>query len=339
MLRTPLYNFHVQHGAQMVDSAGWEMPLYYTSIEEEHANTRQAASIFDLSCLGRVEIRGNDAEALLRLVCTRQLGDMEVGQTRYSHICNEHGGIIDAVIVLRYKDRWLMVCNAANREKMITWLNQHCQEGDVQINDSTQSTAMLAIQGPQALAQLDETISRTGYTGEDGVELILPAAAAQLLGGVLNDAVDDERIIKPAGWGARDTLRIEAGMPLYGQEIHENIDPISAGASWCVDLEKDFIGAKPLQAIAENGSQYRLVGLELEGRNTAELRMGIMDGNKTVGEVTSATFSPTLKKSIAMGYIQRDEAETGKQLTVDLAGKQASAQIVELPFYKRIGSP
>ena len=357
--RTPLYNLHTRLGAKMVHFAGWEMPLLYTSIVEEHRHTRRQASIFDVSHMGRIEVSGNDAETLLQRVCTRQLGDSAVGQSRYSHVCNENGGILDDVIVSRYDDHWLMVCNASNRDRIVSWLRQHGRGRDLEITDTTESTLMVAVQGPAAIPKLSQllpipiadleryrfqsgsymampySIFRAGYTGEDGVELILPASVAQLLGGVLEGAKSGNHELKPAGLGARDTLRLEAGMPLYGHELHENVDSLSAGLAWCVDLEKDFIGADALRKIAKSGPRHQLVGLELAGRRIARPQASVLDGDRPGGRVTSGTFAPTLERSIAMAYIESDSAAWGHPLTVDLGGRRADAVVVDLPFYRR----
>ena len=357
--RTPLHNFHTQFGAKMVEFAGWEMPLLYSSIVEEHRHTRESASIFDVSHMGRIETRGNDAEALLQRVCTRQLGDMTAGQSRYSHICNEDGGILDDVVVSRYDDHWLVVCNASNRDRIVPWLRQHGQDRDVNIDDVTEATLMVAIQGPAAVPTLARllpfeiadlkryrfrsgnymgmaySIFRTGYTGEDGVELILPASAAALLTGFLPGLMSSDTDFKPAGLGARDTLRIEAGMPLYGHELTEDIDSISAGLAWCVDLDKGFLGVERLREVAAAGPTRRLVGLELAGRRIARTHATVLDGVRPAGEVTSGTFSPTLQRSIAMAYVETQLGEPGRTLAVDLGGKRADAAVTRLPFYKR----
>ncbi|HOJ76139.1 MAG TPA: glycine cleavage system aminomethyltransferase GcvT [Phycisphaerae bacterium] len=356
MLRTPLYDFHVQRGGRMVEFAGWELPLLYTSIVEEHVHTRKAASVFDISHMGRLELRGDGAEALLQRVCTRQLGDAAVGQSRYSHVCNENGGILDDVIVSKYADHWLVVCNGANRAKILSWLRQHGP--DVKIDDKTESTMMVAIQGPLAVERLSRklpmpigelkkyrflsgthmfvpyTIFRSGYTGEDGVEIILPAMVASLAAGWISNHDDSEDAIKPAGLGARDTLRLEAGMPLYGHELNEQTDTISAGLGWCVELNKDFIGADALRKVAEQGPRRKLVGLELDGKRIARQHAAVLHSGKPVGEVTSGTFGPTVQKSIAMAYVDAEHAEPGTSLVVDLAGKPADAVVVKLPFYR-----
>lgn len=335
------------------------MPLLFTSIIEEHRHTRSAASVFDVSHMGRIELTGPDAESLLEYVCTRRLGDAVVGQSRYSHVCREDGGILDDVIVSRFEDHWLMVCNASNRERIVDWLRRHAAGRDLELHDRTESTMMVAIQGPLAIGLLGRllpvsvsdlkryhfcsgnylftpyAVFRSGYTGEDGAEIILPANVAQLVGGHLVGDEVENHSLKPAGLGARDTLRLEAGMPLYGHELHENTDSLSAGLAWCVDLNKDFIGVEALRRISQAGPSRKLVGLELAGRRIARPHSTVLSENQPVGEVTSGTFSPTLERSIAMAYVDAAQAQEGRPLTVDMGGKQAEARIARLPFYKR----
>jgi aminomethyltransferase len=308
--------------------------------------------------MGRIEIHGDGAESFLESLCTRRLSTMQSGQSRYSHMCNAHAGILDDVIVSRFDDHWLVVCNASNRSKIYQWMLQNSPAKDTQIVDKTEMTLMLALQGPKAIEEINKllprpvdelkkywfyqgelmmmpfTVFRSGYTGEDGVELIMPSTVADMLGGFLRQLAG-EQTIKPAGLGARDTLRLEAAMPLYGHELHENIDSISAGCKWAVDLDKDFTGVETLRKINENGPEKKLVGLELHGRRIARENTALAYENKPVGEITSGTFSPTLEKSIAMGYVQPDLAEPGQTLTANLGRKDVDATVVKLPFYKR----
>lgn len=356
---TPLTGFHKKHNAKMVDFFGWEMPILYTGINEEHAQTRNSGSLFDISHMGRINVRGDDALKMLQNVCTRQLGNADVGQSRYTHVCNEKGGILDDVIVSRYEDHWLVVCNASNRPKILQWLQKHAT-GDCDISDQTESTLMVALQGPAVMDKLKEklpfdidglkryrfrtgnymfvnyTIFRSGYTGEDGVEVILPASIGSMAGSLLTGGDDNgASTIKPAGLGARDTLRLEAGMPLYGHELTEETDTISAGLSWCVDLDKGFIGADALRKVAESGPKRKLVGLELDGKRIARQHAVVQVQDKPVGEVTSGTFSPTLNKSIAMAYVESEHAENGTTLQVKPGNRPIDAVVVPLPFYKR----
>src|SRR5436190_14700130 len=311
--RTPFYDFHVSAGAKMVDFAGWEMPLMYRGIIDEHEQTRRSGSIFDVSHMGRVYFSGKDTVAFLNRVLTRNVAEQRVGQSRYSLVCNENGGVMDDVIVSRDTKNWLVVCNASNREKLVAHFNaQRRTSGmDLDIADQTESTGMVAIQGPKVIEKLADvlpielremkrytfettsyllikfSVFRSGYTGEDGVEVILPAKVAPMAMKLLAGKMDrEEATVKPAGLGARDTLRLEAGMPLYGHELGETIDPLSAGLSFAVDLKKDFIGAEALRKVSP---KRKLVGLELEGRRIARQGTPIKRGEEVVGEVTSGT--------------------------------------------------
>jgi aminomethyltransferase len=361
---TPFYDFHVSAGARMVDFAGWDMPVIYRSINDEHEQTRKSGSMFDVSHMGRFLFTGKDVVAFLNKVLTRNVAAQKVGQSRYSLVCNPSGGVMDDIIISRDQKNWLMVCNASNREKLVKHFHTERTAGgfDFDMADQTESTAMVAIQGPRVIDRLagilPESIGlrsmkrysfvtdsvmlvkfsvfRSGYTGEDGVEIIIPAKAGSMAMKLLAGKMDKpDAVIKPAGLGARDTLRLEAAMPLYGHELSETIDPLSAGLGWAVDLAKDFIGADPLRAIAAQGPRRKLVGLELEGRRIARQGTPLKQGDAVVGEVTSGTFSPTLQKSIAMALVDAAVAGLGTQLEADLKGTPNPAKIVALPFYKR----
>jgi aminomethyltransferase len=361
MLRTPLYDFHVSCGAKMVDFAGWEMPLLYRGITAEHQQTRSSGSLFDVSHMGRLYITGGDAVTFLNKVLTRNVSAQRVGQVRYSLVCNEAGGALDDVVVGKDAKHWLIICNASNREKIVGHLLAVAASGfDVKIDDRTESTAMVALQGPKVMDELGSlldldlramprwgfehgihlastfTIFRSGYTGEDGVEMIVPAkAAAEALKSISTGLCQPNSIIQPAGLGARDTLRLEAAMPLYGHELNEGVDPLSAGLEWAVDLQKDFIGAEAMRRIAKSGPARKLVGLELSGPRIARQGFAVLSEATRVGEVSSGTFGPTVQKSIAMAYVDAGYAGSGTELQVDLRGTIQPARIVPLPFYKR----
>src|SRR5688572_26642424 len=325
--RTPFYDFHVSAGAKLVEFAGWEMPILYRSIVDEHEQTRNSGSIFDVSHMGRLNFSGRDAQAFLNKVATRNVSDQVVGQSRYSLVCNEQGGILDDVIISRDQKNWLMVCNASNRAKLVKYFGEVRRDTglDFDMTDNTEATGMVAIQGPKVIDRLAEvlpidirgikryhfeianavffkvTVFRSGYTGEDGVEVVLPAKMAGTAIKMLSPAQNKaDATIKPAGLGARDTLRLEAAMPLYGHELSETIDPLSAGLGWAADLAKDFVGAVALRAIQQAGVRRKLVGLELEGKRIARQGAPIKIDEANVGEVTSGTLSPTLQKSIAL---------------------------------------
>jgi aminomethyltransferase len=359
---TPFYEFHKSAGGRMVDFAGWDMPVCYGSIIEEHEQTRKSGSIFDVSHMGRVQFSGKDAASFLATVLTRKIDDQKVGQSRYSLVCNEAGGVLDDVIVSRDTKHWMMVCNASNRQKLLKHFGEvrRSLDMDFDMADQTDATAMVALQGPKVIERLSGvfsdlaevkryhfitgtymmlmkyTIFRSGYTGEDGVEIVLPASVAPMAMKMLAGKMDKpDATLKPAGLGARDTLRLEAGMPLYGHELTEATDPISAGLGWAVDLSKDFIGAPALRPIKEKGPTRKLVGLELEGKRIARQGASVMSGGATVGEVTSGTFGPTVQKSIAMAYVDAGHAGEGTKLNVDLKGTAVAAMVVKLPFYKK----
>jgi aminomethyltransferase len=359
---TPFYDFHVSLGARMVDFAGGEMPIMYRSIVEEHQQTRSSGSIFDVSHMGRLYFSGPDTVKFLNRVLTRNVTEQKIGQSRYSLVCNQAGGVMDDVIVSRDSKNWLIVCNASNRDKLVKYFHdvRHNENLDFDISDQTEGTAMVALQGPKVIDRVADllpvdvrsmkryafatdsvmlikfTVFRSGYTGEDGVELILPAKAAAMAMKMLGGKFDKpDATIKAAGLGARDTLRLEAAMPLYGHELTESIDPISAGLNWAIDLNKDFIGVEALRVIHEKGPARKLVGLELEGKRIARQGTSIKSGEKIVGEVTSGTLSPTLGKSIAMAYVDTNFAAEGTDLQADLKGTLNRAKVVKLPFYKR----
>ena len=360
MLRTPLFDVHKRLGARLIDFGGWEMPVMYRGITEEHVYTRTVSSVFDVSHMGRLFFSGPDSEALLQNICTRNIGKLAVGRCGYSHVCNESGGILDDVIVSRYENQWLMVCNAGNRPKILAHVKERMTGRNVKLDDQTERTIMLAIQGPATMELFREhvpiktdeihrygfvagsymgqkySVFRSGYTGEDGLEVIMPSGVGVLVWDFLTKESKSGRPeVRPAGLGARDTLRLEAGMPLYGHELSESVDPLSAGCGWCVDLSKEFIGAAALRKIQADGPKRKITGLVLEGRRIARQGADVLTGDERVGEVTSGTLSPTLDKSIAMAYV--DSAALAKQaaLAVDIRGTKNGAVVVPLPFYKR----
>jgi aminomethyltransferase len=357
----------------MVDFAGWDMPLHYGSIIDEHTQVRTSRGLFDVSHMGRLRFSGRDARRFLDHVCTRQIFDMTAGQCRYSLVCNEHGGCRDDVLVYRLSDtEFVMVCNASNRLKLVSHFEEvKAARGFVfKMNDETQSTAMVALQGPKVIELIAKfstevptlkryrfveknlifmklLISRTGYTGEDGVEVILPARMANqavqlLLGKLGGDVGAADAVVKPAGLGARDSLRLEAGMALYGHEITEEIDPVAANLGFAMKLDKGadnpeiggFIGQQALQKISREGPKRKLTGLKPEGKRSARQGMKVLRDGKEVGVVTSGCLSPTLGYPIAMAYVDAAHADIGGAVQIDLGKAMAEAQVVALPFYK-----
>lgn len=373
MLRTPLSSFHADHKGHMVDFAGWEMPLYYGSILDEHRQCRASGSIFDVSHMGRVKVTGRDARRFLERLCTRRISDMTAGQCRYSLVCNERGGVRDDVIVYRQdEDEFMVVVNASNREKLLGHFENVKAEGgglNMKIDDQTLSTAMIALQGPKVMPLVSSLsseigalkryrfttidlmiakliVSRTGYTGEDGVELILPASMVGMALSQLSGKVDmkaSDAAIKPCGLGARDTLRIEAAMPLYGHELGEEIPATACGVDFAIALDKDqaekgepFVGQAALRALAANGGPARkLVGLEIDGKRPARQGMIVRSGGVEVGAVSSGCFGPTINRSIAMAFVDREKCAPGTSLEVDTGkGSKFAASVVPMPFYK-----
>jgi aminomethyltransferase len=359
-LRTPLYDWHVAHQARMVPFGGWDMPVQYTGIIDEHAAVRTAAGLFDISHMGRLSFGGPDALDLIQHVWTNNAATMKDFQARYGLICNEQGGIRDDVLVYRWPYGWAMVVNASNREKIVDWLGDKRGARQATMQDQTLDTCMIAVQGPKTLeicreltdkvpgilpdADLSKikyyfaaptrykgkqcVVSRTGYTGEDGIEIMIGKDMAVPL---WEDLV--ARGAKPCGLGARDTLRLEAAMPLYGHELSETIDPLQAGLGWAVKLDKgEFIGSAALKAGSANKPQR--VGLVLEGKRAAREGAPVLAGRE-IGKVTSGSFAPTLQKSIAMAYVEPAHTAPGTRLQVDIRGDKVSAQVVKLPFYQR----
>ena len=365
---TPFAELHGRYGGQMVEFVGWNLPIRYTSIIGEHQQVRESGGFFDVSHMGRLRFLGRDSRRFLDRICTRKILGMAKGQCRYSLVCNEQGGCRDDVLVYCMNDdAYLMVCNGVNREKILAHIEQERGDFVFEMDDQTEKTAMCAVQGPNVMNLIGSVskeipalkryrfttknlmilkliVSRTGYTGEDGVEVILDAKmATPALEMVLKDLGKEDSIVKPCGLGARDTLRLEAGMPLYGHELTEEIDPISAGLGFAVKLEKGhaeddagtFIGQDALRAIADVGPDRRLVGLLLDGRRSARQFMKVFDGEAEIGEVTSGCFSPTLERPIAMAYLESSRAEPGGHVQIDLGRARAEAEICALPFYKR----
>lgn len=374
-LRTPIYDWHVAHGARMVEFAGWAMPVQYTSIIDEHHATRTNGGITDISHMGRLRFEGPGAEEFLAALVTRRVGDLRLGQIRYSLVTNEQGGILDDVLVGYYHNEYgqpfyVMVVNAGNRDKIKRWTAAHLPPEraealgqEVIWSDLTRLWAMFAIQGPRSVELLqpliDEDldsmryykgtlvrilhpaaqrqgaiISRTGYTGEDGFELSIGANIAPALWEALIEMGKPLGVV-PVGLGARDTLRLEAGMPLYGHELSEQINPFQAGLGYaCHLVGVDFPGRDALLRIQSQPLDWTRVGLELTGRRPARENCPILFQGQPVGHTTSGTHSPTLQKPIAMGYVRPDYSKPGTEVTIDVRGRMEPARIVQLPFYR-----
>jgi aminomethyltransferase len=353
--RTILHDWHASHGARMVDFGGWDMPVQYSTIIEEHTAVRTAVGLFDVSHMARLSFGGPDALNLIQKIYTNNAATMKDGQVRYGLICNDQGGIRDDVLVYRWPYGWSMVVNAGNRTKIVDWINASKGSLNVQVEDQTLTTCMIAVQGPKAVAicsgltDVDPStlsyyhaaatrclgqrcvLSRTGYTGEDGVEIMIGNDHGVQLWEELV-----KRGGKPCGLGARDTLRLEAAMPLYGHELNEDIDPFQAGVGWAVKMDKgDFRGKDPLARRQKDASLRRRVGLELKGKRIAREGAVIKANGKPIGIVTSGTHSPTFARPIAMGYVDPAYQAVGTSLVIDIRGNDEEAVVVSMPFYKR----
>jgi aminomethyltransferase len=350
---TPLYDEHKALGARLVDFAGWEMPVQYSGIKAEHQAVRNRAGLFDVSHMGEAVFRGPDAEEAVQRLVTRDVSRLETGQSGYSAVCYEDGGTVDDVLVYRRAEDFLVVVNAANREKDLDHFESNTRDLDVEISDETEDWALIALQGPEAaslLQGLTETdlsnlkyfrftegevagasaiVSRTGYTGEDGFELYLPPDDAPRVWRALLEAG-----ATPAGLGARDTLRLEAGMCLYGNELDPETTPLEAGIGFAVHLDKEqeFIGQDALRKEKEEGLRKKLVGFEVEGRGIARHDHPVKVGDETVGRVTSGTLSPTLNKAIGLALVSPGVED---RFEVVVRERPVEAHTVPLPFYKR----
>lgn len=351
--RTPLFDEHVALGARMVPFAGWEMPLEYAGIAEEHRQTRAHCGIFDVAHMAEFRVFGFGAlDFLQRLLTNDLMAISEVGAAQYTLMCEEGGGIVDDLIVYRSGDlEYLIVANAGNRETDFAWLREHCPSG-VELVDESDRTALIAVQGPEALGIIGELagpewdppprfriaqatldtlpalVARTGYTGEDGVEVFTRAADGPRLWRSLLSFPK----VSPAGLGARDTLRLEMGYPLYGNDIDRAIDPVSAGLSWVVAPDKgEFVGRDAILAIKESGPHRRLVGLRAEG-GIPRPGMSVLREGHEVGKVTSGTFSPTLSTGIAMATVPSEHSAPGTPLDVLVRRKTVPVVVAEMPF-------
>jgi aminomethyltransferase len=358
-LRTPLHAWHTSHGGRMVEFGGWSMPVQYTTIVEEHQAVRRRVGLFDISHMGRLTFSGPDALGWLEGVTTNHVARLAVDQIQYSLMANERGGLIDDVLVYRLPSGYAMVCNASNRHAVLAQLERHRPATGTELTDRTVGTAMIAVQGPAALETLqplfdaplaplkyyhsttgrllgdvDAVVSRTGYTGEDGFELMIAGEAAGRVWTALLESGSGLGVV-PCGLGARDTLRFEAGMPLYGHELSEDINPYASGVGWAVKLAKgDFVGREALRRFKADPGRAR-VGLRLAGKRIARQGSPVLDGGRPVGTVTSGTFSPTLGETLAMALVEPGVAEVGTPLSVEVRGHHESAVVTGLPFYRR----
>jgi aminomethyltransferase len=347
--RTPLYDRHVAAGARLVPFAGWEMPVQYTGIREEHVAVREHVGVFDVSHMGEVETTGPDAEAFLQRVLSNDVAKIADGGAQYSVLCRDDGGVLDDLFTYRLGDRFLTVTNAANHERDLAWMRRHAEGFDVQLHDRLHDYAMLAVQGPDARGLVagltdgelpkrfrtaDLTVAAaphtlvcgTGYTGEDGVELLVAPEHAPRVWDALMDAG-----ATPAGLGARDTLRLEVCFHLYGNDLMEERGPIEAGLGWCCKEDTGFIGADAVRAVRDAGPAEKLAPFKMTGPGIARQGNPVQGG----GEVTSGTMSPCLGIGIGMAYVPAGKAEPGTPIDIDVRGKLRAAEIASKPLYSK----
>jgi aminomethyltransferase len=363
MKSIPLRQKHASLGASFTDFGGWEMPVRYSSDLAEHEAVRTKAGLFDISHMGELFIEGKDAASFLDYALVGAASEIAVGRAKYSLICNEAGGILDDLIVYRLAETsYLVVANASNKDVVFAAFQKRVAGFDTEVRDESDSWVLLAIQGPKSveilgsltsaplsdlkyyaiseanIASVDCLLARTGYTGEDGFEIYIPVASAEIVFDALM-AAGSKFELMPTGLACRDTLRLEAGMPLYGHEMNESVNPYQAGFGKVVRLDKpgDFVGKAALTEFSKSKPTKVLVGITGEGKRAARADYEIfVDGNSAaLGSVTSGALSPTLGYPIAMGYLQSDLAEAGTKVSVDVRGTMLSFEVVKLPFYKR----
>lgn len=359
--KTPLYPVYEKYGAKTIDFGGWDLPVQFSSIKEEHEAVRTAAGLFDVSHMGEVEITGADALAFIQKMTTNDASKLSTGQAQYTFMCYPDGGTVDDLLVYKKAENdYLLVINASNIEKDVEWLLHH-REGNVTVRDVSPELGLLALQGPFAekvLSKITETdlsslgffrfdqeveisgistlVSRTGYTGEDGFEIYCQAEDAIRLWELILEAGKEDGVI-PCGLGARDTLRFEANLPLYGQELSQDISPLEAGLGFAVKVDKavSFIGQEALRLQKTKGIPRKLVGIEMIDRGIPRTHYPVYVGAEEVGKVTTGTQSPTLKKNVGLALINANAAKNDAEVEVEIRGKRLKAKIVNTPFYKR----
>ena len=349
--RTALFQQHVDAGAKVVDFAGWEMPVEYSGIKKEHEAVRADAGIFDLSHMGEVWVSGPGAMDYLQRLFSNDLTKIEPGRAQYGTMCNEQGRVLDDMIIYRHADKFLVVCNASNRDKIVAWMTKHLPAQGVEMVDKSLETSLIAIQGPNAqtilqshtdidlekiryyafdygkVAGVSAMIARTGYTGEDGFEIYTEWAAAEPVWKALAG-------LPPIGLGARDTLRLESGYALYGHELNEETSPLDAGLGWVVKLDKDFIGRDTLKKEKDGGLKRTVVGLVMEGRTIPREGYPVFHQERQVGRVTSGTFSPIMKRGIALASVEIAVRAEGTELMVEIRGRHERAKVSRPPFVR-----
>ncbi|HEX6687453.1 MAG TPA: glycine cleavage system aminomethyltransferase GcvT [Solirubrobacterales bacterium] len=348
---TPLYGCHAELGAKLVDFAGWEMPVLYEGVREEHMAVRTHAGMFDVSHMGEVEVEGPGALAFLQRVLSNDVAAIGLGGAQYSCLCNEDGGVLDDLFAYRLGgDRYLLVTNSANHAADLAWLGRWSRDREVSVRDVADRYAMLAVQGPHARAIVERALQielpprmrvapvrigkrpalacGTGYTGEDGVELLIDPEVAPPIWAELLDAG-----VVACGLGARDTLRLEACFHLHGNDLSPERNPIEAGLGWCCKEATGFVGAEAVARARAEGTAERLAPFRIEGAGIPRQGNPVLVGDEEVGVVTSGSFSPSLEIGIGMAYLRSDLAEPGAAVEVDVRGKRRAARIASKPLY------
>lgn len=357
---TPLHEAHVGGGARMVDFAGWHMPVQYSGVVDEHLAVRQRAGLFDVSHMGEARVRGPQALDLLQRLTCNDVARLQPGRVQYTAMTTAAGGFVDDLLIYQLaSDDYLLVINAANTPKDVAWLQQHAPGFDAQVEDVSDRWAQIALQGPKAVEILEPLVaepvaglryysfiqtriggvaglvSRTGYTGEDGFEIYLAPEAALTLWCALLAGGERQGLV-PVGLGARDTLRLEARLLLYGNDMDESTSVIEADLGWIVKPNKgEFLGRSVLTRQMAEGTVRRLVGFELKGRGIAREHHTVHRGGQTIGRVTSGTFAPFLRRSIGLAYVSTEHADVGTECELEIRGRREAAMIVATPFYKR----
>ncbi|MCB0378551.1 MAG: glycine cleavage system aminomethyltransferase GcvT [Bdellovibrionales bacterium] len=356
--KTPIYESHIEQGARMVPFAGWEMPVQYSGLKEEHLHARKMLGLFDVSHMGEIRVRGRDCLKTLQWLTTNDVEKLQKGQAQYSLFPNEKGGLVDDLIVycMEPKEDYLLCVNASNKDKDLKFLLEN-NRGAI-IEDESDRWGQIAVQGPEAMAAVEAVtglefsqtlsfhfvdwqfegelchVARTGYTGEDGAEIFVPWDKAKALWDLFFQKCPQAL---PIGLGARDTLRMEMRYPLYGQEITDTTSPYEAGLGWVVKPDKgDFLGKTPMMEVKDKGIERKLVGLEIHGRGIARTGYKVFSfDNEELGVVTSGTLSPSLNKAIAVAYVAKPQSEVGTKLQVEIRNKMVEAEVVKTPFYKK----
>ncbi len=354
--KTPFYDKHVEAKGKIVEFAGFLMPIQYQGIVAEHLAVRKNIGLFDLSHMGEFEVSGSDALSFLEKVTTNNVAALKPGEIQYSCMPNADGGIVDDLLVYKFEDKYWLIVNAANLEKDFNWLDSQ-KSGDVKLIDRSDEFGLLAIQGPNAqklleqltdfnleeikyynhatakIAGVDIFFSRTGYTGEDGFELYIPPQHANTLWDAIAK-VGKELGMELIGLGARDSLRLEMKMALYGNDINDTTSPVEAGLSWIVNFDKDFIGAETIKKHKADKPSRRLVCLEIDGKAFPRPGYEIYDGDRKLGVITSGTVSPSLEKPIALAYLPKGMTKSGTKVEVAIRKNRFEATVVKPPFYK-----